>query len=114
MPCESSSAGGRKAAREGGIESLTSGPANGQRGALGLLVAARGGRIDSRSLIKIELLSYRYAGSANDALRELSLGVREGSLFGLLGPNGSGKTTLVSLLAGILPAPEGRIHVAGL
>ncbi len=65
-------------------------------------------------MITIDRLSFRYPGSANDALRELSLSVREGSLFGLLGPNGSGKTTLVSILAGILPAPEGRITVGGL
>ncbi|HUR28537.1 MAG TPA: ABC transporter ATP-binding protein [Planctomycetota bacterium] len=65
-------------------------------------------------MITIERLSYRYAGSANDALRELSLRVREGSLFGLLGPNGSGKTTLVSILAGILPAPHDKIRIAGI
>jgi ABC-2 type transport system ATP-binding protein len=66
------------------------------------------------ALITIERLSYRYPGSASDALRELSMRVREGSLVGLLGPNGSGKTTLVTILAGILPAPADKIRVAGI
>ncbi len=69
---------------------------------------------EGEPVIAIDRLSFRYPGSASEALRELSLTVREGSLFGLLGPNGSGKTTLVSILAGILPAPAERIQVGGL
>ena len=68
-------------------------------------------------MIQIERLGFRYPGSDRDALSDFSLGVRTGSLFGLLGPNGSGKTTLVSILAGILrPAPEAgsRVLVGGL
>ncbi|HTF91220.1 MAG TPA: ABC transporter ATP-binding protein [Planctomycetota bacterium] len=64
-------------------------------------------------MIAIDRLSFRYPGSASAALTDLSLTVREGSLFGLLGPNGSGKTTLVSILAGILTPAADRVRVAG-
>jgi ABC-2 type transport system ATP-binding protein len=64
-------------------------------------------------VIEIDRLTFRYPGADADALGELSLTVREGGLFGLLGPNGSGKTTLVSILSGILPAPRGRVRVGG-
>lgn len=64
-------------------------------------------------MIQIERLSFRYPGAPVDALSELSLTVRAGSLFGLLGPNGSGKTTLVSILSGILPARRGAVHIGG-
>ncbi len=65
-------------------------------------------------MIEIDRLSFRYPAGANEALSEFSLSVREGSLFGLLGPNGSGKTTLVSILSGILSAPKDRVRIGGL
>ena len=47
------------------------------------------------------------------ALREISLDVREGSTFGLIGHNGSGKTTLLKCIAGILRPTSGTIHQRG-
>ncbi|MBO0833662.1 MAG: ABC transporter ATP-binding protein [Actinobacteria bacterium] len=43
----------------------------------------------------------------------VSLNVREGDRFGLLGPNGSGKTTLVRMLLGLVYASSGKIEVLG-
>lgn len=47
------------------------------------------------------------------ALNALSLDVRRGEVFGLLGPNGSGKTTTLKLLLGLLFPTEGEITVLG-
>jgi ABC-2 type transport system ATP-binding protein len=47
------------------------------------------------------------------ALRQLSLDVQRGEIFGLLGPNGSGKTTTIRLLLGLLRPTMGRATVAG-
>jgi len=47
------------------------------------------------------------------ALSDLTLEVRKGEVFGLLGPNGSGKTTTIRLLLGLLRPSSGRASVAG-
>ncbi|MFO1041472.1 MAG: ABC transporter ATP-binding protein [Planctomycetaceae bacterium] len=47
------------------------------------------------------------------AVNALSLDVRRGEVFGLLGPNGSGKTTTLKLLLGLLFPSEGEIKILG-
>src|SRR5690606_29224395 len=47
------------------------------------------------------------------ALDGLSFEVREGEIFGLLGPNGSGKTTSINCLLSLLNYEEGSIEVFG-
>ena len=47
------------------------------------------------------------------AVRNLSLRVAPGTLFGLLGPNGSGKSTTVKMLTGLLAPTTGELRVAG-
>ncbi len=47
------------------------------------------------------------------AVRDLSVGIRRGEVFGLLGPNGAGKTTAIRMMTGVLTPTEGRIAVAG-
>jgi len=41
------------------------------------------------------------------AVRELSLQIEEGTMFGLLGPNGSGKTSSIRMMIGITVPDSG-------
>ncbi len=47
------------------------------------------------------------------ALDHLSLNVREGEIFGLLGPNGSGKTTAINCILSLLKYDKGDIQIFG-
>src|ERR1041384_6436221 len=47
------------------------------------------------------------------AVRDLSLNVREGTIFGLLGPNGAGKTTSIRMIVNIFAPDEGDVLVMG-
>src|SRR5262249_34813883 len=47
------------------------------------------------------------------ALSDLTVEVRKGEVFGLLGPNGSGKTTTIRLILGLIRPTAGRASVAG-
>jgi branched-chain amino acid transport system ATP-binding protein len=48
-----------------------------------------------------------------EALKGVSLGVRQGSITCLLGPNGAGKTTLMMTIAGILRPKAGSVSLSG-
>lgn len=50
---------------------------------------------------------------AHVAVKNLSLHVKQGEIFGLLGPNGAGKTTLISMITGVYPPTKGNAWVAG-
>lgn len=47
------------------------------------------------------------------AVNDLSIGVEEGKVTGIIGPNGSGKTTLINLLSGMLQIDQGFIVISG-
>ena len=61
--------------------------------------------------IELERLSRRYG--AFEAVRELTLSIPPGEVFGLLGPNGAGKSTTLKMLATLLKPTGGRGRVAG-
>ena len=71
----------------------------------------------SDSVIEIRNLSkvYRdfWGRPKVKALNALSLDIKKGEVFGLLGPNGSGKTTTMKLLLGLLFPTEGEITIMG-
>lgn len=62
-------------------------------------------------MIEIENLVKRYGDLV--ALDHFSLNIREGEVFGLLGPNGSGKTTAINCLLALLRFDKGSVRVFG-
>ncbi len=65
----------------------------------------------SNSVVKIENLVKRYKETL--ALDHFNLEIKEGEVFGLLGPNGSGKTTTINCLLSLLTYDKGTIEVFG-
>jgi len=62
-------------------------------------------------LLEVQHVSKRFGGF--NALTDVSLQVRQGERFGLIGPNGSGKTTLINCISGALRSDSGRISFQG-
>lgn len=62
-------------------------------------------------MIHIENLVKRYGDLV--ALNHLNLDIKEGEIFGLLGPNGSGKTTAINCLLSLLKYDKGDIEIFG-
>lgn len=48
-----------------------------------------------------------------EALRDVSISVNKGSIYGLVGSNGAGKTTLLKILVGIYKQDCGEILIYG-
>ena len=61
----------------------------------------------------IVLKGIRKAFAGHVAVKDLSLEVPQGSVFGLLGPNGAGKTTTLRMVMNILGPDSGTIEILG-
>ncbi len=62
-------------------------------------------------MIEIDNLSFAY--TKQPVLKDVSLGVKKGSVVSLLGPNGVGKSTLFKCVLGLLQGYEGSIFIGG-
>jgi len=62
--------------------------------------------------IDVEGLTKRFDG--RPAVRDLTMKVKRGEIYGFLGPNGSGKTTTIRMLTGLLTPDEGHGTCLGL
>ncbi|OMJ23956.1 ABC transporter A family member 9, partial [Smittium culicis] len=51
--------------------------------------------------------------SGKIAVKDVSVAIETGTIFGLLGPNGSGKTSLISIIAGMHPISSGKVTING-
>jgi ABC-2 type transport system ATP-binding protein len=63
------------------------------------------------AIVELDRITKRFAG--HTAVRELSLTVRGGSVYGLLGPNGAGKSTTIRMIMGVLLPDSGRVALFG-
>ena len=59
--------------------------------------------------IKVKGLSKSY--SEIKALKNLSMEIEAGTLFGILGPNGAGKSTLIKILATLIEPDSGEVFI---
>ena len=62
-------------------------------------------------LLDARKIGKRFGGV--QALKEVSLTIRTGEIYGLIGPNGAGKTTFFNVLTGLYPRDGGEILFAG-
>ena len=60
-------------------------------------------------MITLNNISKSFGGMR--AVRDLSVTINNGEIFGLVGPNGAGKTTTIKMMAGILRPDEGNILI---
>ena len=66
--------------------------------------------MSAEAFLDVQGVTKRFGGF--QALSAVSLQVRQGERFGLIGPNGSGKTTLINCISGTLRTDGGRIVFA--
>ena len=59
------------------------------------------------NILSIDSVSKHYGEFT--ALNNVSMNIREGSIFGLLGPNGAGKTTLIRIINQITSPDTGKV-----
>ena len=64
------------------------------------------------NIVEVDNLQKAYKGGFQ-ALKGVSLDIRQGEILALLGPNGAGKTTLISALCGITTPTGGNARIGG-
>ncbi len=65
----------------------------------------------AEAAIRLEGVAKTFSG--HQAVKDLSLGIERGSVFGLLGPNGAGKTTTLRMVMNVLAPDAGTIRILG-
>ncbi|MGD0229304.1 MAG: ABC transporter ATP-binding protein [Syntrophorhabdales bacterium] len=67
---------------------------------------------DGKELLQVRNVSYSYRGDIS-GLKEVTLGVREGEIFAIIGSNGSGKSTLLHIMDGLIHPTSGTVLFRG-
>ena len=65
----------------------------------------------SSPAVRVERVTKRFSG--HTAVRDLSMEVPAGGIFGLLGPNGAGKSTTIRMIMDIIEPDEGKVVLFG-
>ncbi|MCB6570990.1 ATP-binding cassette domain-containing protein [Eubacterium limosum] len=69
--------------------------------------------IKSDAVVELKDVWFRYEKDLPDVVRDLSLEVKKGQMYALVGGNGTGKTTTLSLIAGINRPYRGKVYLEG-
>jgi putative ABC transport system ATP-binding protein len=79
-------------------------------------MSSRDGALAGASVVSASDVTRRYGEQATavEALRGVSLEVREGELVAVMGPSGSGKSTLMHILAGLDKPTSGTVRIGGI
>ena len=64
-----------------------------------------------KSVIRLKNIRKRFG--EKDVLNNVTLDIKKGEIFGLIGKNGAGKTTLLSIIAGLIDATSGQCYIDG-
>lgn len=65
----------------------------------------------SNQSLRVEHLTFTYPDATQPSLRDISFGMKEGQILGIIGGTGSGKSSLVQVLLGLYPADKGSISL---
>ena len=68
---------------------------------------------DSSSNVILSLSNLTKSYGDLVAVKDLSLNIFRGEIFGFLGPNGAGKTTTINMICGLLKSDSGEVKVNG-
>lgn len=60
------------------------------------------------SILRLDNVSYHYAGVKKKVLEHLSYTFEKGQMYSIIGRSGAGKTTLLSLISGLAAPTDGR------
>jgi fluoroquinolone transport system ATP-binding protein len=66
-----------------------------------------------QTVFEIKHLNYRYHTRKDYVVKDLSLSIQQGQIFGLLGPSGAGKSTTQKVMIKLLPGYEGDVFYLG-
>lgn len=69
---------------------------------------------EEEGTVEFKNVSFRYPGSSENTLENISFKVNKGETIAFIGATGSGKTTLISLAARFYDATEGEVFVDGI
>ncbi len=62
----------------------------------------------------IETINLKKKYGSFEAVKDLSLDIAPGEIYGFIGPNGAGKTTTISIMGGILAPTSGTVRICGI